>query len=198
MTGSRGAPPPSVLADFPPRELTPDVPLFRMHRQDRYPWWFCNDMEHRFDLWSPQGTCHAALDPLGCFIERFGGLKFVGQVDVDEQLLAVLRTRVVIRLADFTDRHAAAFGVTLGIDATAEYGLPQSWAANLQLAGFEGVMYWLSHDTSAQLAGVAIFGKAGELRKGPWNFSVASQAIPVHVVNEAERDFGIVVRPVPS
>jgi hypothetical protein len=168
-----------------------------MHHQDHYPWWFCSDMDHRFDLRAPFGTCHAALDALGCFIERFGGIDFVGKVDVDVQRLSQLRSRNVVRLADFTDRHAALFGLTLGIDATAEYGLPQSWAANLQLAGFEGVMYLLSHDTSARLPGVALFGKAGELRRGPWNFSQKPEPIHVDIVAEAEREFGVVVRPVP-
>lgn len=116
---------------------------------------------HRFDLWPPDGTCHCALHPVGCLIERFGATPSIAVEDVESFRLSQCRPMHDLAIADFTSRGVLAFGVDAAIHSSDEYGLPQAWAAGLRQAGFDGVQYWLSHDPRQELAGIALFGGSG-------------------------------------
>ena len=109
------------------------------------------------------GTCHFALAPIGCFVERFGDTPIINSADIAAHHLSRLSPESRLRLADTTTRAALVYGVTIEISGTWAYGLPQSWATNLQGAGFDGILYRLSHDLEQQLLGVALFGTKGLL-----------------------------------
>lgn len=164
--------------------------LRRIHRAARSPWHFSADGSGRFDLCdSPgRGTCYLAERLLGSFVEVFRNPGIV-----TPKMLAVRRENELIvwrdlRLADCTSGLASPFGISAAVHSTENYKLTQSWATAFDEAGFDGVRYLVSHDPRQQLVGVALFGMSSTHPGRP-------QAIPQWVLDQAERTFGIVVRP---
>lgn len=189
------AAPPADLTGFPFWELALGTPLYRVHRATRSPWWFASRAESgggRFDLPAPAGTCYLAEDPLGAFVEVFRETALVAQRDVDRRRLSVFTVAAPIRLADCTARGARAFGVTAAIHADPAYDLPGRWAVAFAGAGFDGVRYLVSHDPSARLVGVALFGRAG-----PAEWPAATTPIPIDLCDRTATEFGIRVLPTP-
>jgi RES domain-containing protein len=123
-------------------------------------------MSGRFDLPAPLGTCYLASDPLSALLELIGVDRKGGAVAAEflaERRLRELRTPREFTLADLASRRAAGFGITSEIGTLVPYEQPQAWAASLQGAGFQGLVYWLRHDPSRG-EGWALFGPAGERR----------------------------------
>lgn len=179
---------PGDLAGFPEATLSTRRPLWRIHRRDRAPFWFGSDGSGRFDLPPPGGTCYAAEEPLGAFVETFRAAGGVGPGDLAAVRLARLRTPRPVRLADTTVARARRFGITLEIGATPDYELTQAWARALAGARFGGVRYRVRHDPSARLVAVALFGDAGAR-----DWPAESEALDDLLVTEAGRRFGILV-----
>jgi hypothetical protein len=185
--------PPGDLAGFPAYHLEPTRILYRIHRKGRSPWWFSNDGAGRFDLSGDQGTCYVAERPIGAFIEVFRTGTLIPEAEVQLRLLASLRISSEATLADCTAGKSRRFGVTAAIHSQPEYDLTRAWAQAFADAGFDGVLYRLSHDPSTSELGVALFGRAGEQ-----DLAIGSSGpIAPETVEEARARFGLLVIPAP-
>lgn len=186
--------PPDDLSLFPARSLTLTRRLWRIHWADKGAWWFCSNLEHRFDLPHPLGTCHLAEHPLGSFLEVFTDVRRIAQEEIDARRLSELLVPRRMRLADCTSPHARGFGCTGEIHTTVDYELTRGWATAFVEARFDGIRYFVRHDPSFRLVGIALFGRAGEPQDLP---DSDTGEIPPVVISEAARRFGILVLPVP-
>lgn len=186
--------PPADLTTFPARRVRADRELFRIHRQERGPWWFSADGSGRFDLAAPRGTCYLAEDAIGAFVEVFREIGQVAQRDVDRRRLSVLRLPRLARLADCTGRSARGFGITAAIHAGERYDLTPSWAEALADAGFDGVRYRVSHDPAQRAIGIALFGPAGQADYP----TMATLPIGPALLDDVWRQFRIRVLPSPQ
>lgn len=195
---TRGQPhlgrPPHDLRGFPWRALTPARRLWRIHRAGNGPWWFCSDLEHRFDLAEPLGTCHLADDRLGSLLEVFTDVRGVAEDEIHARRLSELHLPGRVRLADTTSPRARGFGCTGEIHTTVDYELTQAWAGAFAEAGFDGVRSFVRHDPSFELVGVALFGEAGEASGLP---EPITDEIPPTVLADAARRYGVLVLPTP-
>lgn len=186
--------PPSELGGFPARRLTPRRTLWRIHLKDNGPWWFCSDLECRFDLRVPAGTCYVAEEPLGSFVEVFTDVTLVAEEDVEKRRLSAIHVPTTLRLADCTDAGARRFGSTGEIHTTVDYDLTQRWAQALAASGFDGIRYLVRHDPAQQRVGLALFGNAGEATGWP---EPTTEEIDEDLLLDAARRFGIQVLPRP-
>lgn len=168
--------------------------LFRIHSAGLGAWWFANDGSGRFDLTGDpeRGACYLAETPVGAFVEVFR-VALVSQTAVRARALSTLALPLRAVLADCTSGRARAFGVTGAIHSGEDYDRTQAWAQALSGAGFDGIRSPLSRDPRQTLAGVALFGPAGSPR---WRAGRA-EPIPLDVIREAQRRFGIRVLPAP-
>ena len=130
--------PPDELTGFPTRRLTPRRTLWRIHRKENSPWWFCADLECRFDLSEPQGTCYVAEDQLGSFVEVFTDVTLVAEEEVEQRSLSALHVPRTLRLANCTDPASRSFGCTGEIHTIVDYDLTQRWGRAFASAGFDG------------------------------------------------------------
>lgn len=190
--------PPSSLDGFPSARLAPGSRLFRIHRAHRGPWWFSSDGTGRFDLPSAsgQGTCYLAEEPAGCFLEVFRDWILVPEKEVDARRISAIALPAGTRLADCTDAGARAFGVTAEIHSTPDYEATRRWAGAFFETGFAGIRYFLRHDPGQTLAGVALFGPAGEPARPPGDAEPARN-IGRQVIEDVGRRFGTRVLPTP-
>jgi hypothetical protein len=151
-------------------------------------------MQCRFDLTSPSGTLHVAEQPLGSFLEVFRDVRLIDEADIQSRRISSLRAPRNLRLADCTSQRARGFGVTGEIHMTEDYDRTQRWAAAFAGAGYYGIRYYLRHDPSLRLAGVAVFGQTASSRR--WR-KPRTGSIDEHLLQQARRRFGIRVLPVP-
>ena len=186
--------PPHDLEGFPKRRLTTRRTLWRIHRKENTPWWFCSDLECRFDLPAPKGTCYLAEEPLGAFVEVFNDVGLVTEDDIKQRRISALKVPRALRLADCTNAASRGFGCTGEIHTTVDYDLTQRWARALAEAGFDGVRYLVRHDPAQRRVGIAVFGEAGEARGWP---RPRIEEMGERLVLDARRRFGIQVLPRP-
>lgn len=182
---------PEALAAFPIYVLLPRRALYRIHRAHRGPWWFTSGTQRRFDLDRPRGTCYLAEEALGAFVEAFQHVGVIMPVaEIAARAISILSVPAEVTLADCTDPRSRAFGITGEIHSSPDRRLTQAWAAAFAAAGFGGVRYLVRHDPSQRRFGIALFGAAGE---ASWATG-ATRPIGDHLVREADRIFGILVR----
>ncbi|WP_082956297.1 hypothetical protein [Mycobacterium sp. E787] len=171
MSGSRQRPalglPPPALAAFPRTRLKDDVPLYRAHAVNKSPWWFSSDLSGRFDLPSPNGTCHLATDLATSLRERFGhDLVRQGLVTFKAAAgtqVSKLRIPAPRWLANTCARNAVDFGMTREIGTCPNYDIPQAWAAAFWGTGrHAGVRYQTRFTTGPTPNAVALFDDAGQ------------------------------------
>lgn len=186
--------PPSELGGFPIRRLTPRRTLWRIHLKDKGPWWFCSDLECRFDLQRPHGTCYVAEDPLGSFVETFTDVTLVAEQDVKQRRLSALHVPRTLRLADCTNAASRGFGCTGEIHTTIDYDLTQRWARAFVAASFDGIRYFVRHDPAQRRVGLALVGEAGEAKHWP---DPTTKEIDENLLLDAARRFGIHILPRP-
>jgi hypothetical protein len=187
--------PPDDLSRFPVFELGRRAPLYRIHRNDVSPWWFSSDGSGRFDLRDGEhGTCYLAASAVGAFIEVFRRATVIPEAEVDVRSLSRLVPPQRVRLADCTVARARRFGITAAINTQPDYAAPQAWAAAFADAAFGGIRYRLSHNPAQRELGVALFGKQG----GQELPVRRTDPVPVEVVEEARRQFGLIVAPTPA
>jgi hypothetical protein len=159
--------PPEDLGSFPSRMLAPTKRLWRIHRAERKPWWFCSDGDCRFDLPAPAGTCYLSEQALGSFVEVFRDITLIAEEAIAARRLSRLNVPRRMRLADCTSSRARTFGCTGEIHTTADYELTQRWAAAFAQQGFDGLWYLVRHDPSQREVGVALFGETGMAKGWP-------------------------------
>ena len=174
--------------------MTPRRTLWRIHLDKNGPWWFCSDLECRFDLPAPRGTCHLADHRLGAFVEVFTDVTLVAEEDVGRRVLSALRVPRTLQLADCTHEGSRGFGSTGEIHTTTDYDLTQRWARAFIAAGFDGIRYLVRHDPAQRRVGIALFGEGGEA--GGWP-EPTTEEISEDLLRDAARRFGIHVLPRP-
>lgn len=161
-----------------------------MHKRGFGPWWFSRDGSGRFDLLGEaEGSCYLADDPLGTYVEKFreAGVDLIAPAEIEKQELTQFEIEQAVRLADCTASNCRGFGVTGAIHSTPNYDLTQAWALALWKAGFGGIRYFVSHDPSQTLLGVALFG---------WDRPEKGRTtpVPLDLVELAEKRFRLRVR----
>lgn len=155
------------LQKFPQSMITTAKQLYRAHRVDLGPWYFCCDGSGRFDLDEPDGTCYLAEGPVAALRETLGGrLVTAGVVDgaeVDRRQISALHLPADIRVANTTASAAANHGVTRELGTVVPYDVPQAWAQAWAAAGVAGIRYLgrFSTATGNETRCVAVFGLAG-------------------------------------
>ena len=188
-----------VDAGFPSRAWPRGRPLARIHREGLGPWWFSDDGSGRFDPVgvAGMGACYLAQDELGAFVEVFRTPTTIAQADIEGRRLCVVTLGRELQLADLCSRRALSYGVTAELGAGGDYEQSQQFAAEALEAGFDGVRWWVRHDPSQKLVGVALFGPAGAPsapRKWPMPNPIE---LSDRLLTRARRDFGYRVVPRP-
>lgn len=161
-------------SDFPTRSIDTSQPLFRIHRRPLHPAWFNTDGSWRFDPLPTHrdrfGVCYLGFEPLAAYVEVFGRIRAVPQVEIDRRRLSELTVTHRVELGDLTDRTVLGdFGITAAHSTGTDYSPAQELATRLFDAGLDGVLYRVRHDPAMTLEAVALFGEPGETpdRLGP-------------------------------
>ncbi|MCP3958635.1 MAG: RES family NAD+ phosphorylase [bacterium] len=188
----------SRLEGFPSRTLERGSRLYRVHRAAHGPWWFSSDGSGRFDLpdESERGTCYLAEEQPGCFLEVFRDWTLVPEKEVASRRICEIEVSADTRLADCTASRARELGLTAEIHSTPDYDVTRAWAEAFFRVGFAGIRYFLRHDPGQMLAGVALFGVAGNTESDLAK-TRSSHRIEREVIDEVGRRFGIRVLPSP-
>lgn len=137
--------------------------LFRAHATTYGPWWFCSDLNCRFDLRAPRGTCYVGLDPATAVRERLGEVATLGVVSyaaAAEFEVAHLHLTETWQVADSAHPTPANFGVTRELGTGTPYTVSQAWATAFD-HHFEGVCYQSRFTTGQDQHAVALFGPRG-------------------------------------
>ncbi len=168
------------LAAFPARTQPHASPLYRLVRtfddagQRRSAWYFASlptppgDRAGRYDVPYPRGTCHASDTIAAAVLEVTRGACVVDVTDLAARSLA--RLTVVgdpPRWADLTAPTAVAFGVRLDVFTGDDYRVGQAWAADLDRAGWSGLVGLTRHDPTGATRTTAVFGPAGAADRVP-------------------------------
>jgi hypothetical protein len=185
-------------ARFPRRTLKAGVHLYRIHRLEASGWWFSCGGEGRFDpVGSGSGACYLALEPLAAWVEVFRKGMLIAEEELAARRLLSATLLEPLTLADLTSRRALSFGVTASIGADQHYEQSQLLAARLAQEGFDGILYLVRHDPAQRLHGVALFGPPGQASQPPAGMKSRSRALPVELVEQAQRTFGYRLLPAP-
>lgn len=184
-------------SDFPSRGIGTSTPLFRIHQHYLHPAWFNTDGSWRFDPPPSHrdrfGVCYLGVEPLAAYVEVFGRIRAVPQVEVDRRRVSELTVAHRVDVADLTDRTVLGdFEITAAHSTGTDYGPAQELASLLFDAGLDGVLYRVRHDPAMTLEGIALFGEPGET-PGRFN-SRKTGRIPDSLI-EAGRQFHIDVLP---
>jgi hypothetical protein len=164
-------------SDFPSWSPEPGQTWFRNHGDrptaaDRGMWWFGSspatpgaELDGRFDLPVPDGTCYFADTPEAAVFERVGSdymmNGWVGSDLVDGRVVSEVTLPGVVNAANVSAGLSAAMnGVTAELTTTSDYALTQAWAAQFWADGFDGIRYILRFHGGEPL-GLALFGKHG-------------------------------------
>ena len=185
-------PPPADFTGFPRWTLPTTRALYRIHRQDRGPWYFDNGSTGRFNLSGAFGTCYLALVPEGAFLETLGRQgRLIDPAEVARRVLSTLRVPRPMVLANTGLARARAFGITAGISAIEkpDRRTTRRWAEAFHAAGFEGIRYRVSHDPSQHAIGVALFGPAGQ---SDWP-AAAPEPVGGSLLSLVRRRYGLIV-----
>lgn len=183
-----------VDSDFPSYVLHPERVLFRIHRTINDPVHFSSDDRSRFNLTTTpgSGTCYLATSPLGAYVETFGRLGTITELDVEERSLSELALSADLRLADLTERRVlGGYGVAGDMSAGTDYLPTHQLAGELYSLGFDGIYYTARHDPAFQERSVAVFGGSGDDKL----FAQTTGPIPASLISEAETEFDLVVLP---
>jgi hypothetical protein len=155
------------MRGFPQYVISPGRKLWRIHGSRYGPWYFRSDGTFRFDLVDRpgHGTCYFAEDPLGAFVEALQGFRTVSvpRAELRTRVLFAYSVDHALVLADVTHSEAARYGLDTSISGStpSDYETSQDFARDAFDGGFAGVRYWVRHDLTQQLTGVALFGPDG-------------------------------------
>ena len=136
------------------------------------PWWFATDGEGPFDLSNGLGTCYVSLDldqTIGEVVGPASGrFRAVNEAQARRLRVVPLRVRRPFRLASVDHAKARPFGLGGGTYADeGSFDETKEWAAALQAAGFDGVLFSPRFIDTAKVSMAALFGAAGTPSPGP-------------------------------
>jgi hypothetical protein len=189
-----------TLDGFPTFTVPSGTALHRIHRAKNLPWWFSSDGSGRFDPVGVPGlgACHLAERDLGAWVEVFRTALVIAEGDVRDRRLCSPALSRDLTLADATSRSALAFGVTASLGAGEDYRPGHEFAAAAAHEGFAGVRYFVRHDPSQNLVGVALFGPAGAAAANDADWPAKPDiAISQELIDAAADAFGYRVVPTP-
>jgi hypothetical protein len=188
------------LDGFPPFTVTSGTELHRIHRAKNAPWWFSSDGSGRFDPVDVPGlgACYMAERDLGAWVEVFRSALVIAERDARARRLCSPALMRDVILADVTTRGALGFGITASLGAGEDYGASQEFAAAAADEGFGGIRYFVRHDPSQSLVGVALFGPAGAAARHDREWPAEPDIeIPQELIEAAADAFGYRVVPAP-
>lgn len=173
-----GAPgPSSEYVDFPVQKRREGLRVHRVHGSDKttgtaHSPWFFSSGPGRFNLNTPRGTLNCA-EKAGCAVREFIGKNLMGTtgaLDLPRSLVAGSYLSELeapeLKLANFTDPKAIAFGVVPGDMAAPKknYKKTRAWAETIADAGHDGII------NVSRFAGpskcIFMFGDAGQHPRG--------------------------------
>ncbi|MBG6185306.1 hypothetical protein IWX65_003285 [Arthrobacter sp. CAN_A214] len=162
------------MTGFPAVEIEDTLPLYRATIKGYGPWWFGFDLNQRFDIPKPKGTCYLATTVETAFREKAREtLLHTGMVSpafVDKMEFYELRLPATIQAADTTSEKAVTFGANRELATVAPpYEVPCAWAAALAGEGYGGVAYTSRFTSGVQWNALALFGDAEEAKWGHVN-----------------------------
>ena len=193
-------PPAGDLDGFPASRVGEGVTLYRSTTPDHGPGFFSSDGGGRFDLESPDGTLYAARSVHTAVMERIappvdvmlsdgrvravdgpylgGGIE---ESDARRILIWEMTADRDLAMADLTNRHAAAFGVTMELSSGGGpdmYSVAQKWAAAFRAEGLNGIEYSsrFTSSTAAADNAIAVFSAAGP-GNGPFIFGLTPSTL---------------------
>ncbi len=152
---------------FPTIEVTPDLSLMRIHREDKHPAYFNPSSDWRFGPPPSRtdrfGVCYLGLDdPFAAYVERYGRFGVITPAQVRDDAFSILKLTATVAIADLTDRSVLGeFGITASHSTGSDYGPSRQLASDLFDAGISGIRYRVRHDPSMTLEAVALFGGPG-------------------------------------
>lgn len=153
------------LSAFPEKEYARGELLYRCHSIDWEAWYFASDMNSRFDLSPPLGTCYLVRDKESALRESLGETLTRAAVtpvaELERRRVSRLRLPHDVRAADTAQRKAATYGITRELTGDESCTLPQKWAAALRRARFGGLSYENRFDPSRDAESLALFGRSG-------------------------------------
>lgn len=200
--------PPADLAGFPATTLDAGATAFRIFQARelrtgarRTPWFFSNlasPRPGRFDVTAPNGSCYLSDRRHGAWLEVFRGCGLVDRADVERRrLFTAVRTGPPVRLADLRSAGARRFGVTADLAAGDGYALPQTWAAAVLRAKFQGLAGTVRHDPTHVARNLVLFGTAGpRSRVSGWRGTVTTLVSDTLLLGElAPFGTGVASRP---
>lgn len=169
--------PSSAYVDFPVHHWRKGLRVHRVHGSDKktgaiYSPWFFSSNEGRFNLNSPRGTLNCA-QRAECAVREALGHSLMGAAGVIDLPRAELAGKYLseleapgLRLANFTDPKAPAFGVIPGdmVAPAKNYNKTRAWAETLAEAGHEGIINISRFAGSSKC--IFIFGIAGQHSRG--------------------------------
>jgi RES domain-containing protein len=124
-----------------------------------------------------------------------GDVRSLGTItweDIEERSLTELTLARSLKLADLTERSVVGrYGVAGDISTGTDYGPSRKLAGRLYELGFDGIYYTARHDPAFLERGVAVFGGSGDQKL----FATSTTAIPEALVDQAAREFGLLVLP---
>lgn len=159
--------PPDNLYGFPAIQCADT--WCRAHTAGLGPWWFAHNLQGRFDLGPPHGTCYLGSGIEVAVRERLGetlvAAGMISAVEADRMLVS--RLPIDASLADTTAQQATRYGITRELATLASYVLPQRWAAALHTCGWAGLCYWPRFSPGPDRYAAALFGPAGADHDSP-------------------------------
>jgi hypothetical protein len=164
---------PSDLTGFPDKPFDTDNDLYRAVAFDRPiprgAWWFSSttkgcDVEGRFDLPQPNGTCYLATDVQTAVREKLGKhitqASLVPQAMVDGMEVVTLRLPQPSVLANTGNEMAANWGAIRELGAShGDYAKTSRWAEAFRDHGFNGILYESRFTSISHPTAIALFDK---------------------------------------
>jgi RES domain len=168
------------------------TPLYRIHWEVNEPVFYDRGPKGRFNPRAVPGAgaCYLALDPLGSFVETMLHRDLVRGEDIEPRQLTSGAAVRDLQLFDGTAR-GNRFDLVVPLDLSLSAGphaMTQDAAARLW-GQVDGIVYWVSHDPGAMLAGVALFGEAGAAETSSVFAGAKTDDIPEELIDEAVGEF---------
>lgn len=171
-----GPGPSSEYVNFPVLKRRKGLRVHRVHGSDTttgtpHSPWFFSSAPGRFNLRTPRGTLNCA-EKAECAVREFFGPNLIGGAGAIDLPLATVVGRYLseleapeLRLANFTDPKAGAFGVVSGdMAAPKSYKKTRAWAESFADAGHDGIIN-VSRFAGPQKC-IWMFGEGGQHVRG--------------------------------
>ncbi|MFD9107631.1 RES domain-containing protein [Streptomyces bottropensis] len=154
-----------LQSDFPAQDVGPGHAVYRAHRFDNGPLYYCTNGLCRFDppdrSKGDYGTCCTADAEVIALLEHLGDQDFTWEW-VAKRRISEIVPRKKHRIADLLDPTTVGRW-RIGGDLQAGRDRPQSksWGAAFRKAGFDGVRHKSAKDVALDEVCVAFFGPPG-------------------------------------